>query len=44
MALMRPFTLYTLQNSIIFRARHIEGKNNEIADAISRHNETDSEG
>ena len=36
MALMRPFILYTLQNNIIFRARHIEGKNNEIADAISR--------
>ena len=37
MALMRPFILYTLQNNIIFRARHIEGKNNEIANAISRH-------
>ena len=36
MALMRPFILYTLQNNIIFRARYIEGKNNEIADAISR--------
>ena len=36
MALMRPFILYTLQNNIIFRARHIDGKNNEIADAISR--------
>ena len=36
MALMRPFILYTLQNNIIFRAQHIEGKNNEIADAISR--------
>ena len=36
MALMRPFILYTLQNNIIFRARHIEGKINEIVDAISR--------
>ena len=36
MAQMRPFILYTLQNNIIFRARHIEGKNNKIADAISR--------
>lgn len=36
MALMCPFILYTLQNNIIFSARHIEGKNNEIADAISR--------
>ena len=36
MALMCPFILYTLQNNILFRARHIEGKNNEIADAFSR--------
>jgi hypothetical protein len=25
-----------IANNIIFRARHIEGKNNEIANAISR--------
>ena len=36
MSLMRPFVLYALQNNIIFRARHIAGKVNEIADSISR--------
>lgn len=36
MSLMRPFVLFTLQNNIIFRARHIAGKDNQIADSISR--------
>lgn len=36
MALMRPFVLSAMQNNIIFRARHIAGKTNEIADSISR--------
>lgn len=36
MALMRPFVLFAMQHNIIFRAKHIAGKNNEIADSISR--------
>lgn len=36
MSLVRPFVLCTLQNNIIFRAKHIAGKYNDIADSISR--------
>ena len=36
MHLMRHFVLHTLKNNTIFRGKHIKGKINEIADAISR--------
>lgn len=36
MDLVRDLTLCTLQHNFYFRAVHIPGKNNEIADALSR--------
>lgn len=36
MALVRAFTLLCLQHNILFRARHVPGVNNGIADALSR--------
>lgn len=36
MDLLRNFTLITLRHNIYFRAKHIPGKKNEIADSLSR--------
>ena len=36
MAFIRPLVLFTMQHNIQFKAQHIDGCKNEIADAISR--------
>ena len=36
MSLIRPLVLYTMEHNIQFKAKHIEGLHNEIADSLSR--------
>ena len=36
MSLLRPLVLFCLSHNIMFRAKHISGVHNEIADALSR--------
>ena len=36
MPFLRPFVLSALQNNIQFKAKHLSGSDNKIADAISR--------
>ncbi|VDH90946.1 Hypothetical predicted protein [Mytilus galloprovincialis] len=36
MAFIRPLVLFTMQHNIQFKAQHIDGCKNEIADSISR--------
>ncbi len=36
MSLVRFFVLQCLKNNIAFRARHVAGKNNVVADSLSR--------
>ena len=36
MCLIRPLILLTLENNIYFKALHIRGKENRLADSLSR--------
>ena len=36
MSLVRPIVLYTMRYGIQFKAKHIEGRQNQIADSLSR--------
>ena len=36
MALVRPIVLYAMRYSIQFKAKHIEGTTNQLADSLSR--------
>lgn len=36
LALLRPMVLICLRNNIFFRARHIQGVKNVLADSLSR--------